>query len=120
VIRHKTSTDQVSTLLCNIQLEGLAAAQPTNMALNGSKAFAAAQDVIKTLLDDNGTDGDEKAVRLGPSVNRFSTSGKPKEGSSSEDRHRPRRKWSCTRFRRGLPRQMKSGTSLERCGHSDK
>ena len=54
------------------------------------------------------------------SVNRFSTSGKPKEGSSSEDRHTPRRKWSCTRFRRGLPRQMKSGTSLERCGHSDK
>jgi hypothetical protein len=59
-------------------------------------------------------------VRLGRSVNRSSTSGKPKEGSSSEDRHRPRRKWSCTRFRRGLPRRMKSGTSLERCGHSDK
>lgn len=64
VIRHTSSSDQAATLLCNIQLQGLAAAKPTNAALNGSRAFAAAEDVIRTWLDDEGTDADQKASHV--------------------------------------------------------
>jgi AcrR family transcriptional regulator len=64
VIRHKSSSDQVATLLCSIHLRGLAAEPPQDSALNGSKAFAAAVDVIGTWLDDDGSDGDHKAAHV--------------------------------------------------------
>lgn len=65
VIRSKSTPDQAATLLCNILLQGLASEAPTNVALNGSKAFAAAEEVIRTWLDDEGSDdGDEKAAHV--------------------------------------------------------
>jgi AcrR family transcriptional regulator len=64
VIRHNASSDQVSTLLSNLILEGLAAEPPTDEALDGSAAFAAAQDVIRTWVDDEADDEDAKAVHL--------------------------------------------------------
>jgi len=64
VIRHKTSTDQVSTLLSVIQLQGLAAIRPTDTALNSCNAFAAAQDVIRTWIDADDTEGDDKATHV--------------------------------------------------------
>jgi AcrR family transcriptional regulator len=65
VIRSKSTPDQAATLLCNILLQGLASEAPTNVALNGSKAFAAAEEVIRTWLDDQGSDdGDEKAAHV--------------------------------------------------------
>jgi AcrR family transcriptional regulator len=62
VIQNKSASDQVARVLCAIQLDGLAAAPPTDAALNGSKAFAAAKDVISTWLDDPG--GDDKAAHV--------------------------------------------------------
>src|ERR1700752_1619590 len=64
VIRHKASSDQVSTLLSTMILDGLAADPPTDEALDGSAAFAAAQDVIRTWVDDEADDEDAKAVHL--------------------------------------------------------
>ena len=64
VIRHKASSDQVATLLSTMILEGLAAESPTDEALDGSAAFAAAQDVIRTWIDEEADEQDAKAVHL--------------------------------------------------------
>lgn len=64
VIRHKASSDQVATLLSTIILDGLAAEPPTDEALDGSAAFAAAQAVIRTWIDDEAGDEDAKAVHV--------------------------------------------------------
>ena len=61
VIRHKSSSDQVATVLCRIHLHGLAGAEPTDAALDRSKAFAAADDVINGWSDD---EGDAKAAHV--------------------------------------------------------
>lgn len=53
VIRHNAPSDRVASVLCLIHLEGLASATPTNAKLNRSRAFAAADDVIKTWADDD-------------------------------------------------------------------
>jgi AcrR family transcriptional regulator len=64
VIRHKASSDQVAAVLSRMILEGLAAEPPTDEALDGSSAFAAAQDVIRTWTDDEADEEDAKAVHL--------------------------------------------------------
>jgi AcrR family transcriptional regulator len=51
VIRHKSSPDQVATVLCRIHLRGLASKERTDATLDRSNAFAAADDVIKTWGD---------------------------------------------------------------------
>lgn len=61
VIRHKSSSDQVATVLCRIHLQGLASAERTDAALDRSKAFAAADAVINSWSDD---DGDAKAAHV--------------------------------------------------------
>jgi AcrR family transcriptional regulator len=63
VIRHKSSTDQVATVLCRIHLDGLAAKEPADTALDRSKAFAAADAVIST-WGDGDDDTDEKATHV--------------------------------------------------------
>ena len=63
VIRHKSASDQVATLLCRIHLDGLASREPTDAKLDRSKAFAAADAVIKT-WGDGDRDGDEKAAHV--------------------------------------------------------
>lgn len=62
VIRHKSSSDQVATLLCRIHLQGLASEEPTDATLDGSKAFAAADDVINGWANDD--EVDEKAAHV--------------------------------------------------------
>jgi AcrR family transcriptional regulator len=62
VIRRKSPTDQVATLLCTIQLQGLAAARPSDARLDKSNAFAAAEDVIRTWSD--GGAPDDKAAHV--------------------------------------------------------
>ncbi|OBA70311.1 TetR family transcriptional regulator [Mycobacterium sp. 1554424.7] len=64
VIRHNSSADQVADLLCRIILQGLAARPPTDSALDRSRAFAAASDVIKTWADDSEADSDDKAAHV--------------------------------------------------------
>ena len=62
VMRHKSAADQVAGLLCRIILEGLATRPPTDSALDRSKAFAAASDVIATWSDDSDADPSDKAA----------------------------------------------------------
>jgi AcrR family transcriptional regulator len=62
VIHHKASSDQVATLMCRIMLEGLAAAPPLDANLDRSNAFAAADAVINSWVDDG--DGDDKAAHV--------------------------------------------------------
>ncbi len=52
VIRHKSSPDQVATVLCRIHLQGLASEERTDAALDRSNALAAADDVINGWGDD--------------------------------------------------------------------
>ena len=63
VIRHKSSTDKVATVLCRIHLDGLAKRAPTDASLDRSNALAAANAVIETWGDDE-DDGDEKAAHV--------------------------------------------------------
>lgn len=62
VIRHKASPDQVATVLCRIHLDGLAASEVTDAELDGSKAFAAADEVVSVWADED--DGDDKAAHV--------------------------------------------------------
>ncbi|WP_102420137.1 TetR/AcrR family transcriptional regulator [Mycobacterium sp. 4858] len=64
VMRHKSPADQVAALLCRIMLEGLATRPPTDSALDGSPAFAAAGAVIDTWSDDSDADPDDKAAHV--------------------------------------------------------
>ena len=64
VIRHKASSDQVATLLSTIILDGLAATPPSDEALDGSAAFAAAQKIIRTWIDEEENDEDAKAAHV--------------------------------------------------------
>jgi AcrR family transcriptional regulator len=63
VIRHKAATDELATLKSRITLEGLAVDVPSDADLDKSKAFAAAEDVIKS-WDDTEDDGDLKAAHV--------------------------------------------------------
>jgi AcrR family transcriptional regulator len=64
VVRHKAAADQVATLLCRIILQGLATQPPGDAELDRSKAFAAADDVVKTWVDDREVDPNDKAARV--------------------------------------------------------
>ena len=64
VMRDKASADQVAGLLCRIILQGLAARPPADPALDRSKAFAAAYNVIETWADDSDADPGDKAAHL--------------------------------------------------------
>ena len=64
VMRHNAPADQVAGLLCRIILHGLATQPPSDAALDGSNAFAAATGVISTWADDSDADPSDKAARL--------------------------------------------------------
>jgi AcrR family transcriptional regulator len=64
VMRHNAPADQVAELLCRIILQGLAAQPPTDLALDRSNAFAAANDIIKTWADDSDADPSDKAAHV--------------------------------------------------------
>lgn len=64
VMRHKAAADPVSALLCRIILQGLASQPPSDAELDRSKAFAAADDVVKTWADDREADPNDKAAHV--------------------------------------------------------
>lgn len=63
VIRHNNSPDRVAVLLCRILLEGLATRPPTDAELDGSDAFRAADEVVRSWAED-GADPGDKAARI--------------------------------------------------------
>ncbi len=64
VMRHTYPADQVAGLLCRIILQGLATLPSTDSALDRSRAFAAADDVIETWSDDSDADPSDKAAHV--------------------------------------------------------
>ncbi|MCV7153731.1 TetR/AcrR family transcriptional regulator [Mycolicibacterium pyrenivorans] len=60
VMRHNAAADKVAVLMCRILLEGLASGTPTDAELDGSPAFAAADDAIASWRGD--TEQDDKAA----------------------------------------------------------
>jgi AcrR family transcriptional regulator len=64
VIRHTAAADEVAALFCRIILQGLASRPPSDAALDRSKAFAAADEVIRTWTDDSEADANDKAAHV--------------------------------------------------------
>ena len=62
-VRHNAPTEQLATLLCRIMLEGLSASRPTDVALDRSAAFIAADNAIQTWHDDRDTDDRTTHIR---------------------------------------------------------
>jgi AcrR family transcriptional regulator len=63
VIRHKSSSDQVATVLCRLHLDGLAATVPSDSALDRSKAFAVVDEIVKTWSESDDADDKVRHVR---------------------------------------------------------
>ncbi len=63
VLRHNAATDRVATLLCRIMLEGLAVDHPSDIELDQSAAFIAADRAIQGWTDDTVTDGKTAHIR---------------------------------------------------------
>ena len=64
VIRHNAGADKVATLLCRILLEGLAAVPPTDAQLDRSAAFIAADEVVRSWIEDSDADANDKAAHV--------------------------------------------------------
>lgn len=64
VIRHKSSADQTAVVLSRIMLQGLAAQPYSDEELDGSPAFAAAEDAIRTWAEERATEADDKAAHI--------------------------------------------------------
>ncbi|MGE2835678.1 TetR/AcrR family transcriptional regulator [Mycobacterium sp. SMC-4] len=63
VIRHKARTDDLARLKCRIALQGLASDPPSDADLDASAAFAAADSIINSWVDDE-DDTDLKVAHL--------------------------------------------------------
>ena len=63
VLRHNAATDRVATLLCRIMLEGLAVDRPSDIELDRSAAFIAADRAIQGWTDDTVTDDKTAHIR---------------------------------------------------------
>jgi AcrR family transcriptional regulator len=64
VIRHKSSPDQVATVLCHIMLQGLSSLPPSDAKLDRSNAFAVAEAAIKTWTDQSAAEATDKAAHV--------------------------------------------------------
>src|SRR6478735_342107 len=64
VIRHKGSSDQVASLLCRIHLHGLASHDLTDVQLDRSAAFAAADEVVKSWSENTESGESDKAAHV--------------------------------------------------------
>ncbi|WP_428341310.1 TetR/AcrR family transcriptional regulator [Mycobacterium sp.] len=62
IIRHTGGADQTAVVMCRIMLHGLASRPYSDSELNGSSAFAAAEEAIKTWAEE--TDGNDKSVHV--------------------------------------------------------
>ncbi len=63
VIRHNSRPDQVAAVLCRIMLEGMATRPPTDVELDGSPAFEAAEAAIQTWTSDESDSSKAAHVR---------------------------------------------------------
>jgi AcrR family transcriptional regulator len=63
VVRHNAPQEHVATLLCRIMLEGVALGRPSDVELEGSAAFQAADQVIRGWTDDTRTDDKTAHIR---------------------------------------------------------
>jgi AcrR family transcriptional regulator len=64
VIRHKAAADEVAAVMCRILLQGLASRSRSDPELDGSGAFAAAEQVIETWIDASEANSDDKAAHI--------------------------------------------------------
>jgi AcrR family transcriptional regulator len=64
VIRHNAGADKVAALLCRILLEGLAAVPPTDAELDRTSAFIAADDAVRSWVDDSEAAANDKAAHV--------------------------------------------------------
>jgi AcrR family transcriptional regulator len=64
VIRHRAGGDQVASLLCRILLHGLAGRELTDVELDRSAAFAAANEVVKSWSEDTEPVESNKAAHV--------------------------------------------------------
>ena len=64
VIRYNASADKLAELLCRILLEGLASVPPTDVQLDRSAAFVAADEVVQSWRDDKTDDPGDKAAHV--------------------------------------------------------
>jgi AcrR family transcriptional regulator len=62
VVRRNAPTDQLATLLCRIMLEGVSTRQPTDVELDQSAAFIAANTAIQSWNDDG--DADDRMAHI--------------------------------------------------------
>nr|WP_280831890.1 TetR/AcrR family transcriptional regulator [Mycolicibacterium frederiksbergense] len=64
VMRHNAAAEKVAIVLCRILLEGLATRPPSDAELDRSKAFVAADDVVRTWTDERESEADDKAAHI--------------------------------------------------------
>jgi AcrR family transcriptional regulator len=64
IIRHTGGADQTAVVMCRIMLHGLASRPYSDPELNGSSAFAAAEDAIKTWADESDSDSNDKGAHV--------------------------------------------------------
>jgi AcrR family transcriptional regulator len=64
IIRHTGGADQTATVMCRIMLHGLASRPYSDRELNGSSAFAAAEEAIKTWADENESEANDKGAHV--------------------------------------------------------
>lgn len=64
VIRHKGTSDQVASLLCRIHLHGLARHDVTDIQLDSSAAYAAADAVVKSWSENTESGESDKAAHV--------------------------------------------------------
>jgi AcrR family transcriptional regulator len=64
IIRHTGGADQTAIVMCRIMLHGLASRPYNDRELNGSSAFAAAEEAIKTWADENESAANDKGAHV--------------------------------------------------------
>jgi AcrR family transcriptional regulator len=64
VIRRNAPVDQVASIMCRILLQGLASRPHSDAKLDRSRAFATADDVIRTWTEENQANPDDKAAHV--------------------------------------------------------
>jgi AcrR family transcriptional regulator len=64
VMRHNAAPEKVATLLCRILLEGLSTGQPTDAELDKSVPFMAADDVVRSWIEEAESEADDKTAHI--------------------------------------------------------
>lgn len=64
VMRHNAAPEKVATLLCRILLEGLSTGRPTDAELDRSVPFMAADDVVRSWIEEAESEADDKTAHI--------------------------------------------------------